>query len=197
MVFDHGVARSTTAEGLCRQLEGKSLQIDPGDERLAMYVTVADGQLRVEPGFTEAPDAGLAGSPVNLARLSGADPQAVIRDGAVTVSGDTEVAEQFQYLLQLMRPDWEDELSRFTGDAVAHEAGRFAAGLASWIDSAGRSFNRSLGEYLTEESQALITRVEVDEFCSAVDTLAADVDRLEATLRILRDAGDKPATPAE
>ena len=140
----------------------------------------------MEPGYHADPDATLTGSPLSLARMSGPDPQRVIREGDVSVSGDAEVAEQFQYLLELVRPDFEEELSRFTGDAVAHEAGRFARGLAGWADNAGRSLGRSLAEYLTEESQALVTRVEADEFCAEVDTLSADVDRLEARLRILR-----------
>ena len=185
-VLDHGVARSTTAAELCRRLEGRVLQVDGGSEVLAMHFLVTGEQLAMEPGYHSDPDATLTGSPLSLARMSGPDPQRVIREGDVTISGDAEVAEQFQYLLELVRPDLEEELSRFTGDAVAHEAGRFARGLAGWADNAGRSVGRSVAEYLTEESQALVTRVEADEFCADVDTLSADVDRLEARLRILR-----------
>ena len=185
--LDHGVSRSTTAEGLCRQLEGKTLQIDAGSEGLATYLTVVHGRLLLQRGRAEQADATLSGTPLNLARLSGSDPQQVIRDGDVSVSGNSEIAEQFQTLLQIVRPDPEEELSRVTGDAVAHEVGRAARGAASWLETAGQSFSRSLGEYLTEESQVLVTQVEMDEFCAAVDTLSADVDRLEARLRILRD----------
>ena len=192
--LDHGVAQSTTAAGLCRELDGRVMQLDPGTEAFASFFVVAAGRLSLEPGYHPAPDATLAGSPLNLARLTGSDPQRVIREGDVTVSGNADIAEQFQFLLETVRPDLEEELSRFTGDAVAHEAGRFARDLAGWADSAGRSFGRSLSEYLTEESRALVTRAETDEFCAAVDTLSADVDRLEARLRILRDAGSNPAT---
>lgn len=185
-LLDRAVERSTTAAGLVEQLEGKSLQLDPGSPALAVYFRVADGQLRMENGVADEPDATLAGGPVSLARLAGPDPAAVIREGWVTVSGDSEVAEQFQYLLQIVRPDPEEELSRFTGDAVAHEVGRAASGLAGWADAAARSFNRSLAEYLTEESQTLVTRAEAEEFCAAVDTLSADVERLEARLRLLQ-----------
>ena len=185
-VLDHGVAQSTTAAELCRRLDGRVLQFDPGAEALACHFVVTDGRLTMEPGCHAEPDATLAGSPISLARLSGPDPQRVFREGGVTISGNAEVAEQFQYLLELVRPDFEEELSRVTGDAVAHEAGRVARGVADWADSAGRSFGRSLSEYLSEESQVLVTRVEADEFCADVDTLAADVDRLEARLRILR-----------
>lgn len=187
-VLDRGVARSTSAARLCEQLEGRSLQIDPGALGPALFFTVVGGRLLMKPGRAEEPDATLAGSPLALARLSAGDPQRVIRGGDVSIDGDAEVAEAFQYLLQFVRPDPEEELSRFTGDAVAHEAGEIVRGLSRWSEGARMSFNRSLGEYLTEESGALPTAVEVDEFCAEVDALATDVDRLEARLRILRAA---------
>ena len=102
--------------------------------------------------------------------------------------GDADVAEAFRYLLQVVRPDWEEELSRVTGDVVAHEAGRVVRGVGKWLQLAGDSLARSTGEYLTEESRVLATQAELDEFCDAVDTLSAAVDRAEARLRIMRDA---------
>jgi ubiquinone biosynthesis protein UbiJ len=46
---------------------------------------------------------------------------------------------------------------------------------------------RSAGEYLTEEAQIVVTGTELEEFCADVDELAADVDRAEAALRLLRE----------
>ncbi len=190
-LLGHGVKYSTTAAEMCARLEGKRLQIDPGAAGLAAYFEVQGGRLCLEPGLAETPDATLAGSPLSLARLSGADPQGVIRSGAVKIRGDAEVAEQFQYLLQMVRPDWEEELSRVTGDAVAHEFGRAVRGFAGWLATAGASLGRSTGEYLTEESRTLVTRVEVEEFCAAVDDLSAAVERLEARLRHAQPAPDE------
>jgi len=186
--LDRGVERSTAAATLCSELDGRTLQIDPGGEALAGYFAVLDGRLRYQPGRADEPDATLKGSPLGLARLAGTDPEAAIRAGDVEVRGDAEVAEAFRYLLQVVRPDWEEELSRVTGDAVAHEAGRFVRGVGNWLQLAGDSLARSTGEYLTEESRVLATRAELDEFCAEVDTLAAAVDRAEARLRLLRDA---------
>lgn len=187
LVLDRGVERSTAAASLCRDLDGRTLQIDPGSEALAGFFAVADGTLRYRPGIAEAPDATLLGTPLSIARLAGPDPEAVIREGDVEVRGDADVAEAFQYLLKMVRPDWEEELSRVTGDVVAHEAGRFVRGVGEWLQVAGDSVARSTGEYLTEESRVLATQAELDEFCDAVDALSAAVDRAEARLRILRN----------
>lgn len=189
LLLERGVRQSTTAAAMCRRLEGKTLQLDPGSETLAAYVAVNDGQLQLHPGRVDCPDATLSGTPLHLARLSAADPAAVIRAGDVQVSGDSDVAEQFQYLFSLLRPDWEEELASVTGDVVAHEVGNAARGLARWAGQAQRSFGRSLAEYLTEESAALASGAEIDEFCTAVDDLAAAVDRLEARLKLQQSSG--------
>jgi len=187
-LFERGVAQSATAAGMCDLLEGKTLQILPGSTALAVYFVVADGQLEMRSGVVDEPDATLAGSPLSLTRLSGNDPEATIREGAVKVSGDTEVADQYRYLFSQLKPDFEELLSRVTGDVVAHEIGRAARGFAGWAAKARRSVGRSASEYLTEESAALATAVEIDEFCSEVDELAAATDRLEARLKLISAA---------
>ncbi len=185
-LLDRGVRQSTTAAAMCRRLEGRTLQLDSGSQSMAAYFEVTDGQLQLLPGIVAEPDATLTGSPVSLARLAAADPQQVIREGAVKVSGDSDIAEQFQCLFSMLQPDWEEELSKFTGDVIAHEVGNAGRGLAGWSRQARRSFGRSVAEYLSEESEALATAAEIDEFCAGVDDLAAAADRLEARLQLLR-----------
>jgi len=86
----------------------------------------------------------------------------------------------------ILRPDWEEELSHFTGDVIAHETGRALHGFAEWAGRAHRSLGRSIAEYLTEESRDLVAVTELEEFNSAVDKTAAAVERLEAKLQLLR-----------
>lgn len=187
-MLDRGVAQSATAAAMCARLDGKTLQIHPGSAALAVHFVVIDQRLKIRPGIVADADATLSGTPVNLARLSGDNPAAVIRDGAVQVSGDTDIADQFRYLLEQVQPDWEELLSRATGDVVAHEIGSVARGLSRWATKARSSLARSAGEYLTEETAALATPVEVEEFCRDVDELAAATDRLEARLRLFSES---------
>ena len=67
--------------------------------------------------------------------------------------------------------------------------------LGDWLAGVERTLTRSMGEYLSEETRAVVTDSEIEHFCTAVDTLAADVDRLEAKFRLLREslAGDGSA----
>ena len=190
-VLDRGVARSTTAAALCQRLEGRSMAVVTGVAALDLYFSVAEGKLLCTPGSPAAPDAVLRGSPLNLARLAGDDPEAVIREGAVRISGDADVASDFRALLDIVRPDWEEELSRLTGDVIAHEVGRAVRSFGDWAGRARHSLGRSLAEYLTEERRDLVATAELEEFCREVDALALAVDRSEARLRLLRNPNDR------
>jgi ubiquinone biosynthesis protein UbiJ len=186
LMLDRGVVNSTTAAALCARLEGRVMQLQPGAEGLAMYFQVNEGRLQLKPGSAETPDTTLSGSLLNLARLGGADPEAAIREGAVNISGATEIADDFRALLNMTRPDWEEELSKLTGDVVAHEAGRAVRGFAGWASRARESLGRSVAEYLTEESRDLVASAELEEFYTDVDQLSMGVDRAAAKLQQLR-----------
>ncbi|MAF82892.1 MAG: hypothetical protein CL797_02165 [Chromatiales bacterium] len=183
---DYGVRRSETAEALCARLEGKSLLIDPGSTGLCMYLVVREGQLLVAEEPVDKPDATLSGSPFSLAAMAVEDPEEVFSSGRVSISGDSDIAADFRALLEIIRPDWEEELSRVTGDVVAHEASMVAGSVGRWMKRAGRSLGQSLSEYLTEDSRALAPTIEIEEFCSQVDQLSEAVDRAEERLEQLR-----------
>ena len=187
LLLDRGTQRSTTAAALCARLEGKTLQISPGNVAPAVHFAVTEGHLQLKHGAAEKPDAELTATPVNLLRLAGDDPEGAIRAGYVKVSGDTEVADDFRTLLNIVRPDWEEELSRVTGDVIAHEAARAVRGVAGWARRARITLGRSLAEYLTEESRDLVAHTEVQEFCAGVDEVSAGVERFEARLQLLRE----------
>jgi ubiquinone biosynthesis protein UbiJ len=189
-LLDRGVVNSTTAGALCARLEGCVLQMRPAPEKLALNFSVSKGRLLLTAGTVDKPDAIISGSVLNLARLGGNDPEAAIRDGYVSISGDADIAADFRALLAIVRPDWEEELSRLTGDVVAHEAGRAVRGFAGWAARARHSLGRSVAEYLSEESRDLAAVAELEEFNAEVDQLAMSVDRLEARFKAFKEQAD-------
>jgi ubiquinone biosynthesis protein UbiJ len=81
-------------------------------------------------------------------------------------------------------------LSRVVGDVVAHKVGNVVRGIQDWSTQTIDSLNADITEYMQEESRMLPRREEVDEFLSAVDTLRADVDRLEKRVARLQASVD-------
>ena len=99
------------------------------------------------------------------------------------INGDAETAQVFSRLLKQADLDWEELLSRYTGDAAARQLGNLARGLRAWgRDAAGR-LGRDLAEYLQYESRDLPPRREMESFLAGVDRLRDDAERFEARLK--------------
>jgi len=186
LLINRGIGLSSTALAMAVALEGRSLDVRLDGTPVALRLSARDGQVRATPAGGPPASATLSGSPLAMIRLLGGDPQALIREGDVRISGDTDVANQFRDLLHMARPDLEDELSKLVGDPVAHQFGNLARGFADWGARAAESLSRSVGEYLTEERRTLPTRAEAEEFYRDVDRVANDVERTEARLARLK-----------
>jgi len=187
LLINRGIRLSSTAQAMAAALDGKSLDVRLEETPLALRLVARDGIIRVSaPGELPA-TAVLAGSPLAMIRLLSGDPQALIRAGDVSISGDTDVANQFRDLLHMARPDLEEELSKVVGDPLAHELGNMAREMKDWGERTVLSVSRSFGEYLTEERRTLPTQAEATGFCRDVDQLANDVERAEARLALLRE----------
>jgi ubiquinone biosynthesis protein UbiJ len=188
LLINRGIGLSSTARAMAVALEGETLDVRLEGTPVRLRLTALEGRVRVTAATGEAPAAAtLSGSPLAMLRLLGGDPQALIRSGDVQMTGNTDVANQFRDLLHMARPDLEEELSKLTGDPVAHQLGNLARGIVDWGSRTAESVSRSVGEYLTEERRTLPTRPEVEEFYREVDRVANDVERAEARLSRLKD----------
>jgi ubiquinone biosynthesis protein UbiJ len=130
----------------------------------------------------------ISGSPVSLLRLlaTGAAAQAGAAPATarvpVRISGDAEVAARYRELIELARPDWEEELSRLVGDLPARRLALAASGVLAFAARVRRTAGENLAEYLTEESRDLVSKPELEEFVLGVDQLRETADRVEARL---------------
>jgi ubiquinone biosynthesis protein UbiJ len=187
LFLNRGIQQSTSAQALAAKLEGRILGLTVEGTPFDLRLKVTGGQASVSLPDGAAPEACISGSPLALGRLLRADPQAAIRAGAVRLSGDTEIADQFRELLRFATPDLEEELSRLVGDPLARQVGNAARAFAGWSEAAGNTMARSMSEYLREESRILPTEAEIREFGRKVDELVNDVDRAAARLQRLKE----------
>lgn len=171
----------TSARELCARLEGRVFAVRVRNTSLAMFFVVAAGEVHLASEYADDPDVVISGSLLSLARLAGSSEQA-FRDGAIDLSGDAEIAQQFEKLLRYGRPDFEEELSATVGDVIAHALGDMARGVADWGRETRTTMRQNVAEYLQEESRSVPSRYEVNAFRQKVDALRDDVARLEARL---------------
>ncbi len=182
-LLNRALPRSVRARELCAQLAGRSLALEIGD--FARLRISCDGTaLAVAPGDAPA-DATLRGGPLALLGLAGPAPQALLQRGAVAISGDAELAQQFRELLGLLRPDPEEDLAGLLGDVTAHQLAHLLRAGAGWSAQAAGTALRNLAEYLAHERGHLVPRHEGEQFLRGVDQLREGVDRAAARLELL------------
>ena len=104
------------------------------------------------------------------------DPRAALRD--VRLEGDAEFAQTLSNVLQKLRPEPEEELSRFVGDAAAVRIVALLRAALVGAREAGGRLAVQTADYLVSENPMLVSRQEMASFAADVARLRDDVERL-------------------
>ncbi len=186
-LVNRGIEQSAEASSACRNLSGRRLLIDPRGLPGFLVLAVEENRLQIYLTDDSTADCRISGLPIGLLRTGMSGTAEALRQGAAELSGDSAIAQDFGRLMDMARPDWEEELSRLVGDVIAHRLGNLARGLIGWGRNAVDTLATDSGEYLAEESRQVPTRFELEEFLEEVDRLRDDVERCTARLKRLED----------
>jgi ubiquinone biosynthesis accessory factor UbiJ len=168
-------------------LRPRSIAIELTPLQLTLYVVPAENGVQLRSRLETDPDTVLRGTPLGLAQLGlGSESGKALFSGSVTIDGDVETGQAFKAILDEMDIDWEEQLSRLTGDVIAHQLGNTARRAAAVLRNGRRTLERDIGEYLQEELRVLPTRIETENFSADVSCLGMDTDRLAARIRRLQ-----------
>jgi len=144
------------------------------------WAVAEDGTLAAEDDGAPAVTIGLAVSSLPFALL---DPQAATKD--VRLQGDAEFAQALSFVLQNLRPEPEEELSRFVGDAAAMRiVGLVRLSASHWRELAGRMLDNT-ANYIVTENPMVVGRDELSAFMQDVARLRDDVARLEKRIELV------------
>jgi ubiquinone biosynthesis accessory factor UbiJ len=191
--LNRNIAASSRAQALSERLEGRSLAVHVEGLRLDVVARIEGQRIALSASAEREPDASVSGTPLTLLSLVGPGARGRLRSGAVTISGDAEIAQGFQDLLRAAQPEFEEELSRLVGDVAAHQIGNLVRSASGWGRRAAATFAANVSEYLQEESRDLVTRTELEEFLAQVDELREAGDRLQARVTLLPSGELSPA----
>lgn len=165
-------------------ITGRVIALDLLGLGLCVYVVPHAHGIRLAPTHDGTSDVTLRGAPLALLAARN-EPGGGLFGAGVTVEGDTELAQRLRRILDGLDIDWEEQLSRLTGDVVAHQVGNAVRGLFAFGRQALERFAHNAGDYVTEELELTPTRPEVDDLLAAVDGLRDDVERLAARVDLL------------
>ncbi len=196
--FNRYLALDPAALRRVGRLEGRVIAIELTGLDICLFLLPGRDGVQVVGHYEGEPDARLTGTPLALMRMGLSDDASrQLFAHGVEIRGDTELGQQFKQILDEVEIDWEEQLSRVTGDVAAHQIGRAARGLAGWGRQTADSLTRDLGEYLQEEARLVPGAAEVQRHIAEVDTLRADVDRLEARVQRLQRHLEPEPGPGE
>lgn len=165
-------------------LQGRLIAVRLKGIDLSLYLMPTDRGIQVHPHYSAEPDTEILGTPMGLLSL-GLGNNDVMFAGEVEIRGDIELGQDFRRMLDKLEIDWEEQLSRVTGDALAHHIGRVVRGGLGWGSRALETLAQDVAEYLQEESRDLPTQAEVSPLLNGIDEFRDDVARLEARINRL------------
>ncbi len=166
-------------------IAGKVICIEFQPINYAVYFLIQQHDIRLLSNYNPTPDVHLAGAPFDFLRLSkAASSSKALFESNIKVTGDLDVAKQFKKIFAELDIDWEEQLSKVTGDVIAHQVGNFMRSLGRWARHSAASLKQDVTEYVQDEARWLPLRMEVQAFLQQVDETRDAVERL--SLRIQR-----------
>ena len=165
-------------------LNGKCICLNLTGINIRLYFRFIGSTVILMDTFDRDADASITGTPVALLS-AGFTGRANSSD--IQLSGDLQIAQAFEKLLNNLEIDWEEMLSQYTGDAIAFQLGETARGLRQWVQQSGNAFADDLRDYLQIEVRQLPLPDEVDTFNRSVDDVRASVERFELRIKRLQD----------
>ncbi|HKO68416.1 MAG TPA: SCP2 sterol-binding domain-containing protein [Burkholderiaceae bacterium] len=173
------LAREQWARDKLAPFADRSARFDVSPFSVTLQVT-NDGTFVVSNTGEPAVTIGVTLSSLPLAML---DPQAALRD--VRLSGDAEFAQALAFVLQNLRPEPEEELSRFIGDAAAQRlVGFMRASAMQWKQLAENMLD-STAHYVVTENPMVVGRDDLETFNQDVNQLRDAVARIEKRINLL------------
>jgi len=103
----------------------------------------------------------------------------------VEITGNAQVAQQFQKIMAELDIDWEEQIAQITGDVLAVKITRTANSIHNWLSNSFESFVLNSRDYVQHEVHMTPTEFEFTEFKKNISTIRDDVERLEAKLNFL------------
>ena len=171
------------------ELSGKVLSLEFINTGLVLFIIPDTDGVRLDTEYPGEADVAIRGSPVNLvAYLMSSSGKGEGFTGRLEIIGDVGLAQDFQSIIKEADLDWEEFLSRWLGDTLAHKMGNMARSTINFARNTKRTLELDVSEYLRYEKEILPEQSEVDEYITAIDELRNDTERLKLRVNKLTRA---------
>lgn len=170
-----------------QHLQGKAIAIELRPFRFTFQCVFSATGVTLHADDTIETNATLRGTPLQMLgiMMNKENRQKFFADDLV-IEGNAAFGNEVVELFDEMQIDWEEHLSRFTGDVSAYHVTSFMKKVGNWFRNLDESLTDDVDEYLHEEAQWLPAREALQDFFHEIDNTRMDVDRMEARINHLR-----------
>jgi len=115
------------------------------------------------------------------------NPHALTNSG-VSLTGSTQLLQQWQVIIDTLDIDWDDALGDVIGDTAGPIASKGIKQYIQWWRQQAQEHQRLISEYLPEELRVVPSKPEVDGFINDISDLNLHVDRIAARVNRIQQA---------
>jgi len=187
--INHYLSLDEDAPCFLEPLAGKIIALHIQTFDTTLFLCPTRQYIQLLENYQGSVDTTISGTVSTLGLMSlSSKPMRSVFSGEITIEGDTNTGKKFQELFEKLDIDLEEQLSRYTGDIVAHQISRGLRTSQKWGAEAMTNLKLNTQEYLQDESRDLPAPAEMDIFFRQVDTVRADYDRLQSRVERLKRA---------
>lgn len=116
----------------------------------------------------------------------------LIQQKKLTLIGDIYIAQTFGDLIKELDIDWEEQLSKYTGDEIAHQTFSSAKSLFAQAKQELEKAATNIGSRMTQADAVAVKPIEMTLFSDQVSDLRSDTERLSAKVQRLEQTLKAP-----
>ena len=171
---------------------GRVLVVEFINTRASYAMNITDYGISLTTEIPVSADVTIKTTPLGLVNYLGAVKRSEpLVSGVMEITGDIALAQGILSVIRDLKVDWEEYLSEWTGDILAHKAGSLMKNSKEVFQYARRSLQNDLVEYLQYESSHLISGSDMQEFNGQIEKLRDDAERLKARIEAIRKTGEE------
>ncbi|NVK23033.1 MAG: SCP2 sterol-binding domain-containing protein [Kangiellaceae bacterium] len=169
------------------KLDKKVIKFQLTDIKQQLFFIIDEDYIVVKADTDKEVHAELIGSTFSFFNLAVNDDSNPLFKGEVRFSGEISTAQNFQKFFENLDIDWEEHLSQYTGDIVAHQLFKTGKSFHHWAMATLNTAQQNFSEHLRFESRTVPASIELENFYDNVADLKSDVDRLSQKVeRLMR-----------
>lgn len=164
-----------------RHLVGRRLMVEVQELKVPLTFVVTEHKINVLSGKNEGNDCSIKTSLSALSELK--DPNQItklIKEERLELKGDLQLAQQVSELVKQTDIDWEEHLSQYLGDGLAHKVASRFKHFGQLLAQKNKDFEDVFTEFAQDEAQLTPHPQEVKQFSDKVGQTRAKVDKLAA-----------------